>query len=133
MSCSCSMWRGEPPRIPGNLIFNPRPTAYSSRSVRRLDACPQTLTARDGARGRFMSKLSVRRIDYANPEGARQLLALRTQLSAQGDVVSQRGRELTERVFGEALPPARVVERVCAEVRERGLAAVLHYTEQFDK
>src|SRR5262249_10288347 len=48
-------------------------------------------------------------------------------------VVSARGRELTEKVFGEALPPGRVVERVCAEVRNRGLAAVLHYTEQFDR
>ncbi len=41
--------------------------------------------------------------------------------------------ELTERVFGEALPPARVVERICEDVRQRGREAVFHYTEQFDR
>src|SRR5438105_6436842 len=80
-----------------------------------------------------MAKLNVRRIDFSKPAAAQQLAALRKQLSAQGNVVSQRGRELTEAVFGEALPPARVVERVCADVRERGLQAVLHYTEKFDR
>src|SRR5262249_22612741 len=48
-------------------------------------------------------------------------------------VVSARGRELTLKVFGEPLPPARVVERICEDVRARGLVAVLHYTEQFDR
>ncbi len=43
------------------------------------------------------------------------------------------GRELTIKVFGEPLPPVRVVERVCEDVRTKGLAAVLHYTEQFDR
>jgi histidinol dehydrogenase len=77
--------------------------------------------------------LTMQRIRYADPDAAAQLDALRAQLSAQGNVVSARGRELTEKVFGEALPPARVVERVCADVRARGLEAVLHYTEQFDR
>jgi histidinol dehydrogenase len=80
-----------------------------------------------------MATLNLRRISFLDPGAARQLDALRRQLGAQGNVVSQRGRELTEAVFGEALPPARVVERVCADVRERGLAAVLHYTVQFDR
>ncbi len=77
--------------------------------------------------------LTLQRIRYADPDAARQLDALRAQLGAQGNVVSARGRELTEKVFGEALPPARVVERVCADVRARGLEAVLRYTEQFDR
>jgi histidinol dehydrogenase len=80
-----------------------------------------------------MATLNLRRIRFTDPAAARQLDDLRRQLSAQGNVVSQRGRELTVAVFGEALPPARVVERVCADVRERGLPAVLHYTEQFDR
>src|SRR5437868_14176998 len=80
-----------------------------------------------------MSKLNIRRIDYAEPEAAEELLALRRQLSAQGEVVSERGRELTQAVFGEVLPPARVVERICTDVRERGLQAVLHYTDKFDR
>lgn len=80
-----------------------------------------------------MSKAFMRRIEYADPESVQQLHALRRQLSAQGEVVSERGQELTVAVFGEALTPARVVERICGDVRERGLPAVLHYTEQFDR
>jgi histidinol dehydrogenase len=80
-----------------------------------------------------MTPLTVRRIRCADPDATRQLEALRGQLGAQAQVVSARGRELTEKVFGEALPPARVVERVCNDVRARGLPAVLHYTEQFDR
>jgi histidinol dehydrogenase len=80
-----------------------------------------------------MAMRNMRRIHYAEANAAQQLVTLRQQLSAQGNVVSQRGRELTEAVFGEALPPARAVERICADVRERGLQAVLHYTEKFDR
>jgi histidinol dehydrogenase len=80
-----------------------------------------------------MASLSLRRIHLGRAEAAEQLARLHTQLSAQGNVVSARGRELTERVFGEALPPARVVERICEDVRKRGRDAVFHYTEQFDR
>jgi histidinol dehydrogenase len=80
-----------------------------------------------------MDTLALRRIRLADAGAAAQLAALRNQLGAQGNVVSARGRELTQKVFGESLPPARVVERVCADVKARGLAALLHYTEQFDR
>jgi histidinol dehydrogenase len=80
-----------------------------------------------------MDTVTLRRIRLADAGSAAQLAALRDQLGAQADVVSARGRELTQKVFGEALPPARVVERVCADVKARGLAAVLHYTAQFDR
>jgi len=80
-----------------------------------------------------MSKLKLRRIRFGEAEAAAALADLRRRLSLQGDVVSRRGQELTEAVFGEALPPVKVVERVCADVRSRGLAALLHYTEQFDR
>jgi histidinol dehydrogenase len=79
-----------------------------------------------------MASLTLQRILCASAEGPGRLARLRQQLSAQGNVVSERGRALTEKVFGEPLPPARVVERICADVRARGLDAVLHYTEQFD-
>ncbi|HXG10071.1 MAG TPA: histidinol dehydrogenase [Gemmataceae bacterium] len=79
-----------------------------------------------------MAVPSIRRIDCAEAGAAEQLDRLRAQLSLQGNVVSARGRQLTEKVFGEALPPARVVERICTDVRSRGLPAVLHYTEQLD-
>jgi histidinol dehydrogenase len=80
-----------------------------------------------------MAALPIRRIRCGGEDAAAQLAALRAQLGAQGNVVSARGRALTEKVFGEALPPQRVVERVCEDVRRRGAAALFHYTEQFDR
>jgi histidinol dehydrogenase len=80
-----------------------------------------------------MAKLNIRRVRCSDADAAEQLSALRKLLSPQGDVVSQQGKELTESVFGEALPPLRVVERVCADVRAKGLPALLHYTEKFDR
>jgi histidinol dehydrogenase len=79
-----------------------------------------------------MAPLNLRRIRCGGDDAAAQLSRLRTQLGAQGDVVSVKGRALTEKVFGEALPPLRVVERVCEDVRRRGLDALLHYTDKFD-
>jgi histidinol dehydrogenase len=80
-----------------------------------------------------MATLNMRRIHHAAADAARLLSQLQQSLSLQADVVSPRGRELTEQVFGEALTPAQVVERICTDVRRRGLTAVLHYTEQLDK
>jgi histidinol dehydrogenase len=79
-----------------------------------------------------MPALSLRRIHLGAPDAASQLAALRNQLNASGNVVSGRGRALTEKVFGEALPPQRVVERICEDVRRKGVSALFHYTEQFD-
>ena len=80
-----------------------------------------------------MAPLKLRRIDCNRDDASARLAALRNQLGAQGNVVSARGRELTEKVFGEPLPPVRVVERVCEDVRTRGAAALFQYTEQFDR
>lgn len=80
-----------------------------------------------------MGRLKLRRIDHANPQASAQLAELRRGLSLQADVVSPRGRQLTEQVFGQALTPAQVVERICNDVRQRGLEAVLRYTAQLDK
>src|SRR5204863_8281314 len=99
------------------------------------DAVPLTsrrLTSRMDLRNCLMETVNVRRIRCADPQSAQQLAELRQQLTLQADIVSPRGRKLTEAVFGEALPPGRVVERICADVRARGLAAVLHFTEQLD-
>jgi histidinol dehydrogenase len=79
-----------------------------------------------------MDTVNVRCIRCADAQAAQQLTELRQQLTLQADIVSPRGRQLTEAVFGEALPPGRVVERICADVRSRGLDAVLHYTERLD-
>src|SRR5437660_5395255 len=80
-----------------------------------------------------MGKFTMRRISHTAADAADQLQQLCRQLSLQADVVSPRGKALTEQVFGQALTPAQVVERICSDVRARGLPAVLHYTEQFDK
>src|SRR5271156_5415183 len=80
-----------------------------------------------------MSSLTIRGIRCGSADAAGQLASLRSQLGAQGNIVSARGRALTEKVFGEALPPARVVERICEDVRARGRDALFHYTEQFDR
>jgi histidinol dehydrogenase len=79
-----------------------------------------------------MPKLNLRRVRCGDSQAIQRLSALRAQLGSEAEMVSPRSRALTEKVFGEALSPARVVERICADVRGRGLKAVLHYTEQFD-
>jgi histidinol dehydrogenase len=80
-----------------------------------------------------MPPCKIRRILCSDKDAPAQIEALRSRLGLAGEIVSPRGRELTERVFGEALPPVRVVERICAEVRTRGLAALLDFTEKFDR
>jgi len=79
-----------------------------------------------------MANLRIQRIVCGNPAADDQLKNLRSKLASQAEVVSTRGQELTKKVFGEPLPPIRVVERICTDVRARGLAALLYYTEQFD-
>src|SRR5580765_5387056 len=80
-----------------------------------------------------MAQFSMRRISHTAADAADQLRQLCGQLSLQADVVSPRGKALTEQVFGQALTPAQVVERICTDVRRDGLPALLRYTEQLDK
>ncbi|MGD9126165.1 MAG: histidinol dehydrogenase [Planctomycetia bacterium] len=58
---------------------------------------------------------------------------LRQRLSPRGDVVSQEGRKRTMEIFGEALTPVQVVERILKDVAEKGLEAVLDYTRRIDR
>ncbi len=76
--------------------------------------------------------LNIRRIDCARDDAREAILALRRQLSPRGDVVSPQGRARTIAAFGEPLSPQQVVERICADVRGRGLEAVLDYTARLD-
>jgi histidinol dehydrogenase len=80
-----------------------------------------------------MSSLSIRRIVLGESGAAEQLARLRSELSAQGNVVSEKSRELTMRVFGQPLLPEQVVERVCEDVRTRGQIALFDHTEHFDR
>ena len=80
-----------------------------------------------------MPTLKVRRIDTSSPQAAKQLAALKNPFAEQANVVSPASKKLTQAVFGESLSPVKVVERVCNDVRQKGMSALLHYTEQFDK
>lgn len=80
-----------------------------------------------------MPPLKLRRIDLTAPNAAAQIKKLRDQFRTDAEVVSPASRKLTQAVFGEPLAPARAVARICDDVRDQGLPAVLKYTEQFDK
>lgn len=73
------------------------------------------------------------RIDSREGDAAAKLAALRAKLSLQGDIVSEASRQKTIELFGEALSPRQVVERICRDVQTRGLAAVLEYTAKLDR
>ncbi len=78
-------------------------------------------------------ELSIRRIDARRDDLRAAVAELRQRLSPRGDVVSEAGRSRTIEVFGQALSPQQVVERICEDVRTRGLDAVLDYTRRIDK
>lgn len=77
--------------------------------------------------------LAIQRIDTLRDDVAPALDALRRKLSPAGNVVSEAGRKRTIEVFGEPLSPQEVVERICGEVKSRGLAAVLEFSRKLDK
>ena len=77
--------------------------------------------------------LNIRRIDSQRDDIVRAMAELRAKLSPRGDVVSPAGRRRTIEVFGRELTPQEVVARICADVREQGLAAVLDYNRRIDK
>lgn len=60
------------------------------------------------------------------------LAELRRKLSPRGDVVSDAGRRRTIQIFGEPLAPNEVVQRICSDVANRGLEAVLDYSQRID-
>jgi len=80
-----------------------------------------------------MPALKLRRIDLSASNATAQITRLRDQFRYDSEVVSAAQKKLTLAVFGEHLSPVRAVERICTEVRDKGLPAALHYTEVFDK
>ena len=77
--------------------------------------------------------LNIRRIDSRREDIRAAMAELRARLSPQGNVVSPAGRQRTIEVFGEPLSPAQVVERICRDVAEKGVTAVLDYSARIDK
>jgi histidinol dehydrogenase len=81
----------------------------------------------------MISGLSIRRIDSRQHDVREAVTALRERLGPRGDVVSEAGRRRTVEVFGKPLSPRQVVERICHDVREQGLNAVLDFSRRIDK
>ena len=77
--------------------------------------------------------LKIRRIDTRHDDIRAAMAELRRRLSPEGNVVSEAGRRRTIEVFGEPLSPVQVVERICRDVKQQGLAAVLDYSARIDK
>jgi histidinol dehydrogenase len=77
--------------------------------------------------------LEITRIDTRHGNVDSALAALRERLSPRGDVVSEAGRKRTMDVFGAPLSPQQVVERICADVRQKGVSAVLRYGKALDQ
>ncbi len=77
--------------------------------------------------------LSIRRIDSRRDDIRAEMAGLRRRLSPDGNVVSEAGRRRTIEVFGEPLAPVDVVQRICRDVKTRGLPAVLDYSARIDR
>ncbi|CAN5331545.1 histidinol dehydrogenase [soil metagenome] len=80
-----------------------------------------------------MSALKIRQIDLKTNDSKRQIAKIREQFHHSTEVVSAHARKLTQSAFGKAMTPAEVVEKICTDVKNKGLAAVQHYTELLDK
>ncbi len=77
--------------------------------------------------------LNIRRINSRREDIRAAMAELRARLSPRGNVVSQSGRQRTIEVFGEPLSPVQVVERICRDVAQKGMAAVLDYSARINK
>ena len=76
--------------------------------------------------------MKIQQINTSDGDLEQRLEELRGRLSLSGDVVSEKGRQRTIQIFGEPLAPRKVVQRICQDVHQEGIVAVLRYTEQLD-
>jgi len=76
--------------------------------------------------------MQILRIDTRNSDAAQQIRQLREKLSPKGDVVSEAGRQRTIDIFGQPLSPREVVEKICNDVENNGLPALLDYSAKID-
>jgi len=68
--------------------------------------------------------LNIAWFDSAKDDISAQMTQLRKMLSPKGDVVSEAGRKKTIEIFGEALSPQQVVERICRDVENSEFSAI---------
>ncbi|MDZ4821416.1 MAG: histidinol dehydrogenase, partial [Planctomycetota bacterium] len=78
-------------------------------------------------------ELRIRRIDTRQQDVRTALAELRERLSPRGDIVSASSRQRTIDVFGEPLSPQQVVTKICQDVQEHGIAALLKYSASIDR
>jgi histidinol dehydrogenase len=76
--------------------------------------------------------MKIQQINTTDGDLEQRLDELRGRLSPSGDVVSEKGRQRTIQIFGEPLSPRKVVQRICQDVHQEGIEAVLRYTKQLD-
>lgn len=76
--------------------------------------------------------LNIPTIDCRRDDAVRLIDELRRKLSLRGGIVSESGKQRTIELFGEALSPQQVVERICRDVERDGIKAVLDYTAELD-
>jgi histidinol dehydrogenase len=79
------------------------------------------------------SSLALVQIDARGPLQQEAWNRLWKRWVGEGQVVSQRSRDLTMAVFGEPLSPQQVVERICREVRRDGSEALVRYSQKLDR
>lgn len=77
--------------------------------------------------------LNIAWIDARKDDVQPQIDALRQKLSLNGNIVSEAGKRRTIEIFGEPLTPAQVVEKICRDVAEKGLPALLDYSKRIDR
>ncbi|MFO0805671.1 MAG: histidinol dehydrogenase [Gemmataceae bacterium] len=80
-----------------------------------------------------MPSLKLRRIDLSASNAANQIRRLREQFQTDAYTVSAANKKLYTAAFGANLTPAAAVQRICEDVKSKGLSAVVRYTELFDK
>jgi len=81
----------------------------------------------------MITRVDARQPGLGGTAAATVLAQLREKLSPRGNVVSPRGRALTEKVFGKPLTPVEVVQTICDDVRTGGTREVLRYGEALDQ
>ncbi|MEO2045048.1 MAG: histidinol dehydrogenase [Pirellulales bacterium] len=76
--------------------------------------------------------LTIQRIDTRQSGATEEIAQLQARLAPDGNVVSEASRNKTIEVFGEPLTPVQVVDRICEDVRQQGVEAILKYTTLLD-
>ncbi|MEZ6139534.1 MAG: histidinol dehydrogenase [Zavarzinella sp.] len=80
-----------------------------------------------------MPTLKIRRIDTNSSQYKKQVEAIKNPFANIAHVVAPNSKKLSQSLFGEALTPAQTVEQICKQVQEKGLSALLKFTEAYDK